>query len=366
MSSARADGEPGSFPSGEGHGHPLDVIMRSAMRGARGDLALVALRVDDQRLIIHAGTGPLAQEMVGNLMLVRDSVAAPVLTDGTPLLVPDYAREGGAAPEVRVQIGSVIIAPLHSGDRIDGALAVGRLSGAPSFEAAELDQLTAFVERVGVARELVGAHEERRTARLIEDRNRIRDDLHDHVIQELFAAGMALQSTGKLIQDAGHRALVLAQVEALDLTTRRIRGLISNIPIADEDAAALPLVKRLVAIVDSMTPALNCLPTVTFVGPVESRTPPEVAADMEAVLREALSNVARHALASSVQVKVWAGADALTLDVRDNGRGIQRTSRMSGLANMRRRATRHDGRMDIDRPPGGGTQLRWSVPLKAE
>lgn len=335
------------------------------MRGAKGDFALVALRVDDERLTIHAGIGPLAEDMVGNMMLLRESVAGPVLLEGTPRLVPDYPREGAAIPEVRMQIGSVIIAPLHTAERIGGALAVGRLSGAPSFNSSDLGQLTAFVQRVGAARELAEAHDERRTARLVEDRLRIRDDLHDHVIQELFAAGMALQSTSELVTDPEHRALIAAQVEALDATTRRIRRLISNLPAYDEETAALPLPKRLVAIVDSMTPALHCLPTVMFVGPVESSTPPAVAADMEAVLREALSNVARHAQASSVRIKISATDQVLSLEVVDDGCGMGQSNRVSGVANMRRRATRHGGRMEITERNGGGTCLDWSVPLRS-
>ena len=342
--------------------HPLHVIMRSAMAGAKGDLALVSLRVDDERLAIHAGIGPLAEDMVGNVMLVQDSVAAPVLLHGTPTLIPDYARDGAATPEVRVQIGSVIIAALLlPGGQIGGALAVGRLSGAPSFVASDLNQLCAFIERVGIGRELANAHEERRVARLIEDRSRIRDDLHDHVIQELFATGMALQSAGDMVTDPDQRALIAAQVDALDATTRRIRRLISNLP-DDDTSRTTALPKRLVAIVDSMTPALRCLPTVSFVGPVEASVSPAMAADMEAVLREALSNVARHAGASAVQVRVAATEADVVLEVVDDGRGIGATDRSSGLSTMRRRAERHGGRLELTQPSGGGTRLCWTVP----
>ena len=86
-------------------GHRLDLIMRSAMRGAGGDFALVAMRADDTRLIIQAGVGQLAENMVGSLMLVRDSVAASVILTGEPMLVADYPTRGGAVPDVRAQIG---------------------------------------------------------------------------------------------------------------------------------------------------------------------------------------------------------------------------------------------------------------------
>jgi signal transduction histidine kinase len=348
-----------------GPAHGLHVIMRSAMHGAHADFAMVALRVDEERLIIHAGIGPLAEDMVGNLMLVRDSVAAPVLLTGEPTLVADYPERGAAEPAVRHQIGSVIMVPLRADDVVEGALAVGRLAEHPAFDATELDQLAAFVQRSGTARELAGAKEERRAAQLVEERSRIRDDLHDNVIQEIFAASMALQAAADRITEPEMRQLVLAQVEALDATTRRIRSLISDLPPTDMHSPSLPLTKRLVAIVDSFTPALRCLPIVTFIGKVESALDGELARDLEAVLREALSNVARHAAASSVQIRVAVEDDRVVLDVIDNGRGLGKPRRTSGLGNMRRRAERHGGELRFAVPRRGGTHLSWTVPLHA-
>jgi signal transduction histidine kinase len=339
--------------------------MRSAMLGARGDFALVALRVDDERLIIQAGLGAPAEDMIGNLMLVRDSVAAPVLLDGLPLLVSDYPRRGGAPPDVRVKIDSVIVVPLVADHHVEGALAVGRLSGRAGFVQSELDQLVAFVRRTGTARELEDAREERRTARLVEDRARIRDDLHDNVIQEIFAAGMALESAASLIPDPDHRQLIRNQVEALDATTHRIRSLISDMPTSGATSPTLPLTNRLIAIVDSLTPALHCLPTVAFAGPVESTVPPELAEDLEAALREALSNVARHAAASSVQIRIGVAGHRLVLDVIDNGRGFGVPARVSGVLNLRRRAARHHGKLTFSTPSGGGTHLSWAVDVGA-
>jgi signal transduction histidine kinase len=352
---------PRDIDTAAGSGHGLHVIMRSAMHGAHGDLALVALRVDEERLIIQAGLGPLAEDMVGNLMPVRDSVAAPVLLAGEPLLVPDYPRLGGAATDARRQIGSVIVVPLAADHHVQGALAVGRLAGHPSFVRSELDELAAFVQRTGTVRELEAARAERRTARLVEDRARIRDDLHDHVIQELFAAGMALQAVARVIPDPDHRELVLTQVDALDGTAHRVRSLISDLPASGANLPSLPLPKRLVAIVDSLTPALRCLPTVAFAGPVDSTVHPELAEDLEAVLREALSNVAKHSAASSVQIRIGVADNRLVLDVIDNGRGMGGAARSSGLANMRRRAGRHNGDLHFSTPPGGGTHLSWNV-----
>jgi signal transduction histidine kinase len=340
--------------------------MRTAMRAAEADFAMVALRVDADRLIIHDALGPLAEDMVGNLMRVRDSVAAPVFETGTPLLVSDYPDRGAATPSVRAQIGSVAVVPLTAEDRVEGALAVGRLVGERGFVQLDVDQLTAFVQRTGTARELRDAQEERRIARLVEERARIRDDLHDNVIQELYAAGMALSLAAEDAPDSPLRSSVLAHIDTLDATTRRIRALISGMPGLAADGLVLPAPKRIVAIVESLTPALRCLPTVAFRGPVEATLQGQLAHDLEAVLREALSNVARHADATAVQVKVGVGGGRVRLEVLDNGRGIDAPERSSGLANMSRRAGRHQGEVHFLVPDGGGTHLVWDVSAGSE
>ena len=341
----------------------LDLIMRSAMGAAGGDFAIVALRVDEKRLVIQDAVGPLAENMVGNMMLIDDSVAAPVLRTGEPRLVTDYPVRGGATAPVRRQIGSVIMAPLMAGPRIAGALAVGRLVDRPVFAADDLAALVRLVEASATAREIEVANDERRLARLVEERARIRDDLHDNVIQEIFAATMALQAIADRLGGSEVAQEIGRQVAALDATTARIRGLTSDLPTGRENPESMPLPKRLVAIVDSVTAALRCLPTIRFVGPVDAAVTDELALDLEAVLREALSNVARHAAAHAVQVKVMAADGRLVLDVTDDGRGLGEPTRRSGLDTIARRAQRHGGTLRFSTPEGGGTCLTWDVPL---
>jgi signal transduction histidine kinase len=353
-----ASGEEPSVASG------LGSIMRSALTAADGDLALVALRVDEKRLVIQDAVGPLAEDMVGNLMLIEETVLGPVLLTGRPLLVTDYPVRGAAPPSVRRRIGSVIMAPLRTGQRsVTGVLAIGRLVEHPVFGPDDLDRLVALVQASTAAREVEVAHAERRLARLVEERARIRDDLHDNVIQEIFAASMALQSIAERLADSGVAGEIVRQVQALDATTERIRGLISDLPTGRENPESMPLPKRLVAIVDSVTAALRCLPVVRFIGPVDAAVSGELALDLEAVLREALSNVARHAAAGTVEVRVTVGDGRLVLDVVDDGRGLGRPTRRSGLNNMARRAQRHGGALRLSTPERGGTRLSWDVPL---
>lgn len=345
--------------SGEPTGYSLDIVMRSAMRGTRSDFVLVAVRTDHQRLLVEAGIGPVAADMLGTIMPISGTISADVFETGMPRMLADFPSYAAAPVPMRGRVSSMLIAPMHGDQEVEGVLAVGRLLGRPPYTDADLGDLTAFVKRTGTARELRGIREARRTARLSEDRMRISADLHDNVIQQLFASGMALQSVADRVPDPQQRDRILEQVDALDATTRRIRSLIS---MGDNsEAPALPLSKRLVAIVDSLTPALRCLPTVTMVGALEPAVDGELAADLEAVLREALSNVARHAYAAAVEVKIEIDGDRLTLEVIDDGAGIGEPTRTSGIANMRLRAARHHGDLVFSSPAGGGTRLTWRV-----
>jgi signal transduction histidine kinase len=247
---------------------------------------------------------------------------------------------------------------------VTGVLAVGRRVGRPAFGPDDLDDLVALVQSSTAAREVEVAQAERRLARLVEERARIRDDLHDNVIQEIFAASMALQSVADRLEDSDVARDIARQVQALDATTERIRALISDLPTGPESPESMPLPKRLVAIVDSVTAALRCLPVVRFIGPVDAAVRGELALDLEAVLRETLSNVARHAAAGTVEVRVTVADDRLVLDVVDDGRGLGDPARRSGLNNMARRAQRHGGQLRLSTPEGGGTRVTWDVPLR--
>jgi signal transduction histidine kinase len=93
--------------------------------------------------------------------------------------------------------------------------------------------------------------------------------------------------------------------------------------------------------------------------------PGDVAEDLVAVLREALTNVARHACARKAEVEVVTDAEQVALHVSDDGVGVPDTGRRSGLTNMHRRAERHSGQLDLEDREPGGTRLSWTVPLTA-
>jgi signal transduction histidine kinase len=203
---------------------------------------------------------------------------------------------------------------------------------------------------------------------LLEDRDRIARDLHDHVIQRLFAAGLTLQSIESRTDNADDRARMTRLVDELDATIRQIRTTIFQLrsPTSEGGSAVRRAVLR---IADELTPLLPTAPQVRFRGPIDTVVSDEVGEDIEAVLREALTNVAKHAHARGVDVELAAGDGSLMLTVSDDGAGLGETARRSGLANLEQRAARRGGSLIITSGASGstdtseGTILRWTIPL---
>jgi len=216
-----------------------------------------------------------------------------------------------------------------------------------------------ITERRRAQAELDRAQREHERFAMLADRERIARDLHDLVIQRIFAAGMALQSILGQVDRPEARDRVNGVVDELDATITEIRSTIFEL----EHHAHAPALRA--GVLDAAEGAAHTLghePVVRFDGPVDSAVPPSIAEQVLTVLREALSNVARHAQATSTRVDLSVDGD-LVLRVADNGVGMDGATRTSGLRNMRRRAEALGGTQKISAPSGGGTLLEWRVPL---
>jgi signal transduction histidine kinase len=196
---------------------------------------------------------------------------------------------------------------------------------------------------------------------VLEDRDRIAKDLHDTVIQRLFATAMTLMSAIKITQRQDVAVRVQRAVDELDETIRQIRSTIFALQAAPGDHGSLRV--RILAAADSAAESLGFAPTVRLEGLVDTAVTDEVGEHLVAVLREALSNVARHAHAGRVDISVDAG-DALVLVVKDDGTGITPGGRRSGLRNLAGRAEDLGGSFQTRDREGGGTILEWRVPLR--
>ncbi|WP_328827370.1 sensor histidine kinase [Streptomyces ureilyticus] len=195
------------------------------------------------------------------------------------------------------------------------------------------------------------------------ERDRIAGDLHDMVIQRVFGAGLALQSITARITRPDAATRIHAVIGELDATIRELRGTIFDLNRPTQKAASL----RAQALGETSTAQdrLGFAPSVEFDGPIDTALPDETAAHLLALLCEALSNVARHAHATAAWVAVHAG-DELRLNVTDNGRGLGRPTRSSGLTNLPRRAEKLGGTFEVADRPEGGARLRWRIPLTTE
>jgi signal transduction histidine kinase len=221
--------------------------------------------------------------------------------------------------------------------------------------------VSALALAAGIAIENARLHGRVRELALLEDRERIARDLHDTVIQRLFAVGLSLQGTTRLVEGSAAERVSQA-VEDIDATIRQIRTSIFDLEsIAHHDGVR----RQILDLVHELDPVINADIRVTFDGPVDSVVPPVVAEHLLATAREALLNVGKHAGAHRVTVAVSAGSD-LCLEVIDDGRGLPPEPDRStglGLKNMHSRATMLRGSFEVGSPVGDGTVLTWRVPL---
>ena len=343
---------------------PLSVIARRLHEMADADVVAVVLpTADPQRLMVEVATGEQAAQLTALSYPVEDTIAGVAINTGRPVLVGDVTQQQSYLVHLAqvTPVGPMMALPLLGTQGSRGAVLVARVPGRHRFNEADLDIATTFAQHAAVALELADARADQQRMMLLEDRDRIARDLHDHVIQRLFAAGLGVQSVaGSAGSDSGASRLNTI-VDDLDETIRQVRTTIFELrgPLTPQPSTVR---SQVVDVIDEVVPMLGFSPALRFTGPVDTIVPDEVAGDLIAVVREALSNIARHAHASAAAVEVTATPAQLTVDVADNGVGIGESKRRSGLANLARRAERYGGSLTL--PDHEGTQLRWTIPLK--
>lgn len=364
--------------SSEGE-EPLRVIARRLQQVADADAVNVVLpTLDGQRLMVEVATGAGAEQLTALSYSIDGTVSQVVLDTARPVLIGDMTEERHHTVHLAqvVSVGPLMVLPLVGAHQVRGALVVGRLQGRPRFTATDLDMATTFGNHAAVALELADARADREQIVLLQDRDRIARDLHDHVIQRLFGAGLTVESIASGLGDDAKAPRLQRVVDDIDETIRQIRTSIFQLrgPLGPQTGAVRA---QLLTVVAEVAPLLGFTPRATFTGPVDAVIPDAVLDDLIAVVREALTNVARHAEASSAQLHLTAEHRQLTLDLVDDGIGIGDEARRSGLANLRQRAEHHGGELVVTSPfraPGvagheamsgdeGGTSVRWMIPL---
>lgn len=340
----------------------LDLIVEQARQLLGADEAGLRLPGHDRDLLeLVAGSGPVTDGL-RDMPLDKDSALARVFSSGEMLHADDLAAVPGGAPLAGLLgVGPIVATPLRAGAEVTGVLSLSRYTGGPPFEADELEPLEAFAEQAALTIEFARAREGRERVLLLEDRDRIARDLHDVVIQRLFATGMTLEAVARLTDDRAVGERIATAVDELDATIRDIRSTI--FALQHTSAAPSPRAAML-EVANRAAETLGFAPRLHFTGEIDTRIDAELADDLVAVLTEALSNIARHADASSVDVTVDVDDERLVVMVTDNGRGMPaRAERRSGLQNLLDRAVRWGGEFSVSSNGGAGTELRWVVPV---
>lgn len=343
----------------------LEHIAESVQRLATADVVTLVLPSEDDpdQLAVVVATGLGARELTGFCFAAGGSLAELVMTDGHGVLIEageDYPRTRHL--DVVVPSGPVMAVPL-TGDRASrGAIVIGRVATRASFDEADLEMASAFAEQAALALELAEARADRQRLSVLEERDRIGRDLHDHVIQRLFASGLGAQSLIERSHDVTVRAGLTELVTDLTGTIRQIR---STIFALRDSTSQTPSIRRTVALlVAQLTPVLGFRPEVHLSGPLDTLVSEPVRNDVEAVLREALTNVSRHSGATASSVQLMVNRSLLAVMITDNGCGLGDPVPWSGLGNLRARAEGHGGSLVVDHQPGGGLRLRWTIPIR--
>jgi len=258
--------------------------------------------------------------------------------------------------------GPALVAPFAVADDRPAALVAVREAGSAGFTSFELERATALARQASLALELATARADRQRALLLEERARIARDLHDHVIQQLFGAGIELQSIESALGPGALADRVDGAVASIDQAIAEIRTAI--FALSHQNVSGGSLRHRVLDIVHEVGSRLPEPATVSFSGPVDVVSEPGLADDIAAFVREGLTNVVRHAGAASASVSVSASADEITVTLVDDGHGMGDTTRRSGLANLDVRARSRGGALTVD-SGSGGTRLRLQLPVPA-
>lgn len=344
-------------------GDPMQLVVKHALDVAEADLvAVVAEREDGRSYEVIDAAGAAAPAVHGRIIDAAHTFAAEVIADGAPRVVNGLGSSNRRSELVNASgAESAVLVPITGPGVERGMLAVFRGPSRPAFAPAEVEAATMFAAHMTLALELADSRAHRERVALLDERDRIARDLHDHVIQRLFAIGLSLQSVAPGL-DGEPAKRVLAGVDDIDDTIGQIRSTIYRLtgPVLTAENS---IRARLARLIEETAPLLGFRAACEIHGPVDFGLDDDVTHDCIAVLREALTNVAKHAGASRVAVSLALEPAGLRLDVADDGRGIGRSSRRSGLANLRARAERRGGSLAVTSEDAGGTRLTWSIPV---
>ena len=316
----------------------------------------ITVGLDDEETL-RIGLRPEGHGLLGLLILEPKPLRLPDLhahpdSFGFPPGHPPMTSFLG----VPIRLRGVVYGNLYLTDKADGQV----------FTDVDQELAVGLAAAAGLAIENARLHEQARLAGLLEERERIARDLHDDVIQRLFATGLSLQAAAQIVTEPAAVARIMSAVDDLDVSIRQVRSTIFE--LHQRLSVLHSLRAEILSVCNESTTPLGFKPSCDIAGAIDSTVDDSTGGHVLLCLREALSNVARHAHATRVAVSVVVDDGRLTLTVADDGVGFRSTTgqHSSGLDNMRVRAESLGGAFSIEAQPDRGTITTWTVPLGAQ
>lgn len=344
---------------------PLQLIAMQVQKLAHAEQAIVLTPSDAdlppeeiETLIVSAAVGAHAGEVIGQEVPVDRSTTGQVFRTGLPLITESFRYPIQAFTDAGER--SAIVMPLRYERTIKGVIAVARSTDEMAFDSSYLDLVGDFASQAALALALASSSENTRELSILADRERIAHDLHDYVIQRLFAIGLDVQGTIARSRDPDLVTRLNRTIDDLQSTIEDIRNTIFDLQSATTNDGGFR--RRIQDTVADLAENRNITTTLHMSGPMTA-VGSQLAQHAEAVVAEAVSNAVRHSGATHLNIEI-AVADELCIDVVDDGCGIPADNqRRSGLANLHRRAEQVGGVCTISTPAAGGTAIRWTAPL---
>ena len=352
----------------------LGLVAERVLEASGAELAVIGFPTGDSLFCAAAagasGSQASACALVGTTVLLQADVLRELQVTGrsallagpplhtAPLLAADAAPDPAAHWSL---LGSTLIAALGPAGDGQGVVLLSRAPASAAYSLTDVEMSAVFGTQVSLALELASVHRMREEQAVLGDRDRIARDLHDLVIQRLFAAGLSMQSLRRFTNDPTALDRINAVTNELDDTIRELRDTIYSLRGMAQDTGTLS--SRILAVVKEGAASLPYAPRIRLSGPIDAQLTDELSSSLLAVISEGLSNAARHSQASSIDISVDADADRIKVVIADNGCGFSKPTRRSGLDNLKKRAALLGGKFSVRSVVGEGTRLRWSAPV---
>jgi signal transduction histidine kinase len=343
----------------------LDRIAEHARDLAGADVSTVMTHsTTPGELVVSAAAGARAKELRGQAVPLEGSISGAVIKSGEGLSLDDVGRDPrGYQPIINLgRHGPAFFVPLRVPGGVAGTLMVANLKGGRRFTQQTRSLVVSFADAASVALDYERVQSELRRLGLLEERERIAKELHDGIIQSLFAVGMGLQGTALTAGNPETTNRIESAVEALDGVIRDLRNYIFGLrPGILADRQLDQALRSLGEEVESRSSErVEVVVDAALAARLSNRS-----ADVVQVTREALSNVVRHARARRATVRLERDGTDAVLTIEDDGDGFQlgREAGGNGLRNMRERAASLGGELELKSRPGKGTRIHITFPV---